>query len=196
MTTDDRWVCQDYVRMTSNASVITVPGPSVGISQRDSLVILLKKYGIFSRRLQNRLHPAARSSGGRSWTGSGDRGAGPGDMYASPGVLGMPTGWLSWPAGVFGVGVLGLVLVAPPGEPVSVTDCSVVLIVNLIGPDCCSGACDVIGITFVGMATLLSLMVATWCQSSVALLFHVPRQSSHYYCCHLAAIQSLKMCTG
>lgn len=44
--------------------------PRMGISQRDSLVTLLKKYGLFSRLLQNLRHPACSNSGGKSCTGS------------------------------------------------------------------------------------------------------------------------------
>ena len=137
--------------------IITDPGPSTGISHSDSFVILLKKYGIFSRRLQKRRHPAASSSGGRSCTGSGESGTGPGDMYASPGVLGIP--WLFWPVGVSGA--LGLVS-EEPGEPVSSI---VVLIVNFTWPGC---GCGDAGNTLVGMSTLLSpLMLAIGQQRSV-----------------------------
>ena len=139
-------------------SIITVPRPSTGISHLDSFVILLKKYGIFSRRLQKRRHPAASSSGGRSCTGSGESGTGPGDMYARPGVLGI--GWLFWLVGVSGA--LGLELVsAGPGEPSSLI---AVLIVNLV---CCCVSDDVAGITLVGIATFLSLMLAIGQQRSV-----------------------------
>lgn len=78
-----------------------------GISHLDSLVARLKKYGLPSRRLQHFLHPASRSSLGKSWGSSC-----PGDIMA-----GFPSGGLNGPGGLTpGVwGVCGPVKAIPEG---------------------------------------------------------------------------------
>lgn len=82
-------------KLKSNICLKKLTCPRTGISQRDSFVTVLKKYGLFSRLHQNLLHPDFRSSRGKSGTGS----LGFGDIT---------TPWALWDGELFTYDTLGI----------------------------------------------------------------------------------------